>query len=44
MFIQTLYGIRDVHKSGIKEEDFSEVRVHVCMSQSLDCGAADDTH
>ena len=25
MFIQTLYGIRDVHKSGIGEEDFSEV-------------------
>ena len=27
MFIQTLYGIRDAHKSGIKEEDFSEVRI-----------------
>ena len=25
MYIQTLYGIRDVHKSGIGEEDFSEV-------------------
>ena len=25
MFMQTLYGIRDIHKSGIKEEDFSEV-------------------
>ena len=28
MFIQTLYGIRDVHKSGIGEEDFSEVGSH----------------
>ena len=28
MFIQTLYGIRDVHKSGIGEEDFSEVSSH----------------
>ena len=28
MFIQTLYGIRDVHKSGIKEEDFSEVSAY----------------
>ena len=28
MFIQTLYGIRDVHKNGIKEEDFSEVSAH----------------
>ena len=25
LFIQTLNGIRDIHKSGIKEEDFSEV-------------------
>ena len=25
MFVRMLYGIRDAHKSGIKEEDFSEV-------------------
>lgn len=25
MFVHMLYGIRDAHKSGIKEEDFSEV-------------------
>ena len=37
VFIQTLYGIRDVHKSGITEEDFSEVcrvyatRTHTSM-------------
>lgn len=46
MFIQTMYGIRDAHKSGIKEEDFSEV----CSSDLAD-GAIDlfvllldDTH
>ena len=26
VFMQTMYGIRDVHKSSIKAEDFSEVR------------------
>ena len=36
MFMQTLYGIRDIHKSGIKEEDFSEVGgggglLHYCV-------------
>ena len=25
MFMQMLYSIRDVHKGGIKEEEFSEV-------------------
>ena len=35
MFIQALYGIRDVHKSGIGEEDFSEVCVYVCQRPQL---------
>ena len=26
MFVRTLYGIRDVDKGGIKEEEFAEVR------------------
>ena len=35
MFIQTMYGIRDVHKSDIKEEDFSEVCVHIFFTPPL---------
>ena len=26
MFVRTLYGIRDVDKGGIQEEEFAEVR------------------
>ena len=30
MFMQMLYSIRDVHKAGIKEEEFSEVCTQSC--------------
>ena len=30
MFMQMLYSIRDVHKTGIKEEEFSEVCTPSC--------------
>ena len=32
MFMQTMYSIKDIHKSGVQDEDFSEVTendVHV---------------
>ena len=30
MFMQMLYSIRDVHKGGIREEEFSEVSLAQC--------------